>query len=143
MTEPTDPFDADTIPARRRRTGGDPATEPVDGSTVIARRESRRRAGRDRRPGHPPSPVAAASAGRVASTPDPASRVVYEPRPADPVVATRGTPAAHVPQAAVDGAAGSAADRRSARRTALIVVLAGSVVSVGAAVSLLVLVWGS
>ena len=144
MTEPTDLSDPDTIPARRRRTGADPATEPVDGSTVIARRESRRRAGRDRRPGPPPpAPVAPASAGRAASAPDPASRVVYEPRRAEPVVTTRAAPAARAPQTPIQGPADGAGDRRSARRTAAIVLLAASAVSVGAAASLIVLLSGS
>jgi hypothetical protein len=140
----TDPLDEDTIPVRRTGMGGsDPVTEPVDGSTVIAHRESRRRAAREQASAdHPaptshPAPPAPAPAGRVAAAPGAASDSVYSARVAAPVVATRAAPPERVPQVPVDGAAASATQRRRARRTALIVVIAASAVAFGSAAWLL------
>jgi hypothetical protein len=140
----TDLPDEDTI--RRRTTGrGEPDTEPVDGSTVVARRESRRRVARDGAGvsaprSAPPVPVPA-STGRVAATPDAGSGAVYGARAADPVVARRAAPPQRAPQAPIDGVAATTGHRRRARRTALIVLIAASVVAVAAAASLLVVVF--
>lgn len=140
----TDPLDHDTIPARRTGAGGgEPATEPVDGSTVIAHRESRRRAARDpagagrSASSSRPAPPAPAPGGRVAAAPAAASDAVYSARAADPVVATRSAPPERIPQVPVDGDAVAAMQRRRARRTALIVVIAASAVVLGSAAWLL------
>ena len=152
-----DAVTADTVPAetelddtapRRRATyvDGD-GDEPTDGSTIIARRESRRRAAREHEAtgsapaasvhATPPAPPVPASQGRVAAAPDAASRVVYGVRVAAPAVVARAAPAERIAQAPIDGAAAGAAQRRRTRSTALIVVVAASVVAVAAAASLL------
>jgi hypothetical protein len=138
----TDLPDEDTI--RRRTTGrGEPDTEPVDGSTVVARRESRRRVAREGAGVSAPrsAPPVPASTGRVAAAPDAGSGAVYGARAADPVVARRAAPPQRAPQAPIDGVAATTGHRRRARRTALIVVIAASVVAVAAAASLLVVVF--
>ena len=135
-TEPA----GDTEPARRRSTyvvGG----EQTDGSTIIGRRESRRRA--ERFHSAPPlaDPVpspAPASEGRVAVAPDGAPEV-YGARSAEPVVVSRVAPPQRAAQVPVDGAATDAAHRHRARRSALIVVLAASAVVLAAAASLIAL----
>jgi hypothetical protein len=140
----TDLPDEDTV-RRRRRTfddGTEPDTVPVDGSTVIARRESRRRSTREGAGARRvrPAPPAPAESGRTAAAPGAACASVYGARPADPVVVARTAPPAHPPQEPVDGAAAAAAERRRARRTALVVLLAASAVAVGATAALLAVV---
>lgn len=146
MTDQTGAGLSDEETVRVRRTGAGDAqadTQPVEGSTVIARRESRRRAARESAGadrvagGSRQAPPAPAPAGRQAATPAAASGIVYGARPADPVVVTRSAPEPRVAQAPIDGAAAAASQRRRARRTALIVVIAASAVAVGAAASLL------
>lgn len=135
--------DEETVRVRRTASGDAQAdTQPVEGSTVIARRESRRRAAResagaDRAAAASHPAPAPAPAGRRAAPPDAASGIVYGARPADPVVVTRAAPEPRVAQAPIDGAAAAASQRRRARRTALIVVIAASAITVGAAASLL------
>jgi len=138
----TDLPDEDTI-RRARTSGAEPDTEPVDGSTVVARRESRRRATRDSAGGSAPRPAppVPASTGRVAAAPDAASGAVYGARPAGPVVVRRATPPQRTPQVPIDGVAATNGHRRRERRTALIIIGAASVVAVAAAASLLVLVF--
>ncbi|SFR94294.1 hypothetical protein SAMN04487846_0936 [Microbacterium sp. cf046] len=131
-------------PTRRRSTyvdGG--GGEQTDGSTFIARRETRRRAERvhaTTTPGVPASgaPPLDAPAGRVASVPDTASDV-YRPRTGEPAVVARTPPQSRAAQAPVDGDAASAAERRKARRTALLVVVAASVLALAAGASLIAL----
>jgi len=163
---------ADTVPAmpepdqdgpiRRRATYVGTAAEgdpPTDGSTIIAHRESRRRAARDSagdhtarsdpsgrsaRPGPPrtpPSPSPAPQGSRVASAPDAAASGVYRARAANPVVASRAAAPERSPQSPVDGDAATAARRHRSRRTALIVVIAASGVAVIAASSLILLMF--
>jgi hypothetical protein len=153
MTDPSagDPTEEQTIPVSRTR----PArrTQPVvddqtDGSTVIARRETRRRAARDH-PEHGRAPVAAsdrvppavpiATSGRIAAAPDAAAGAVYPARPPQPVIAPRSAPPERIPQAPVDGAANASAQRRRARRTAVLVLISACALVLAAAASLLVI----
>lgn len=152
MTDPPggDPTEEQTIPVSRtqpvRRRS---AVEQTDGSTVVARRETRRRAARDQ-PEHDGAPVAASArlspaaplptAGRVAAAPDSASGVAYPARPPQPVIAARSAPPARVPQAPVDGGKTAEKHRRRGRRTALIVLFSASALVLAAAASLLVIV---
>ena len=133
----------DTIPRARTTGDAEPDTQPVDGSTVVARRESRRRAARDGAGRSAPrsAPPVPASTGRMAAAPDAASGALYAARPARPVVVRRAEPPQRTPQAPVDGVAATTGHRRRARRSALIVVTAASAVAVSAAASLLVVVF--
>lgn len=154
MTDPPGPAEEHTIPVSRTR----PArrTQPVlpdqtDGSTVIARRETRRRAAREQ-PAPAGAPVAASdrtaasapipTAGRVASAPDAAADAVYTARPPRPVIVERTAPPARVPRTLGDPAATGDAERRRARRTALIVLVSAAALFVAAAASLLVVALG-
>jgi ribosomal protein L34 len=166
--DPPDPYppDDDTIRVRRTDSGGPAAdqtagtTQPAeavrrratyvggdhdetaDGSTIIARRESRRRATRDTSGSHRTAPVPAPALpetsrqGRTAAAPDAASYAVYPARAAEPVVAARAEGPFRVPQAPADGAAVEAARRRKGRRAALIVVFGAAAVAFAAAASL-------
>lgn len=137
-----DPPDDETIPVRRTQRI---VASDTDGSTFVARRETRRRATRgpvdgrgpvaasDRLP--PPTPVDAP--GRVAAAPDAAAGAVYGARAPEPVIASRAAPPERLPQAPVDGDAAASAQRRRARRTALIVLISASAVALTAAASLL------
>jgi hypothetical protein len=136
--------DEATIPVRR--TQQIIATD-TDGSTFIARRETRRRATREHVDGQgpvgatdrlPPSSAPIEASGRVAAAPDAAARAVYSARAPEPVIASRTAPPERVPQAPVDGDAAATAQRRRARRTALIVLISASAVALTAAGSLLV-----
>lgn len=142
-----DEVGADTLPAEpiRRRatyTSAD-VREHVEGSTIIARRETRRRAARDlAEPGsspgvHGPVIPAPTALARTASAPDHARVEAYRPRPAAPVVAVRSEAAKPVPQEPADGAAAAAAQRRRSRRTALTVLFSASAVVLAAGASLL------
>ena len=134
--------DEETIPVRRTQRI---VASDTDGSTFVARRETRRRATRDHDEGRgaaasdrmPPSTPVAAS-GRVAAAPDAAAGAVYTARAAEPVIALRTAPPERDPQAPVDGDAAATAHRRRARRTALIVLISASAVALTAAASLLV-----
>jgi hypothetical protein len=111
--------DEQTIPVRR--------TQPIvasetDGSTLVARRETRRRSAREHDDGGepaasarmaPPTPIEAP--GRVAAAPDAAAGAVYAARAAQPVIALRTAPPERAPQAPVDGNAAATAHRRRAR----------------------------
>ena len=136
--------DDETIPVRR--TQRIIATD-TDGSTFIARRETRRRAtrelGGDRgsvgaSDGLPPPSTPIEASGRVAAAPDAGASAVYGARTAEPVLASRTAPPDRIPQAPVDGNAAAKAQRRRARRTALIVLISASAVALTAAASLLV-----
>ncbi|GAA1982311.1 hypothetical protein [Microbacterium pumilum] len=134
----TDPADEDTarVPRPGRRDSGD------DGSTVVARRESRRRqerAGADRTPEPDDDRVGASSQGRVARTPDSTPAVSAVRAPA-PVVVPRTPREAREPQTPVDTVAAEASRRRRTRRITAIVVASASVVVVLAATALFVLV---
>ena len=153
----TDLPDEQTRPARRRRsledaTIPDAATDVswTEGSTVIARRESRRRGSRRAAEASvpPTGPARAASgpdvaaidphSGRIAGPPP--SSPSYGARAPEPVVAVRAAPPARVAQAPVDGRAAAVAHQRRARRTALIVVAAASGAVLAGAASLLVII---
>jgi len=159
-TVPSQTESDDGGPVRRRSTyvPGSVDDDSTDGSTIVARRESRRRAARDAHrwrsgdtlhaadadPGQPalrtPSPPAVPPArSRVASAPDAASSEVYGARPPQPVVASRAPAQQRAPQAPVDGDATAAGRRRRTRTTAVIVVLAASAVALAAAASLITL----
>lgn len=150
-------------PARRR--GEDEGADPLlgasldaeTGSTVVVRRESRRRAELAAHPlqpdldatiggaGVPPLPVATAGdipapLVRAAVAPTAAPRA-YDVRAAGRVAPRAGTPT-HPLQEPIDTAAGQAARRRRARRRAVIAVVAASVVMVAAIALLIVLVVG-
>lgn len=138
-------------PSRRRATYAPPSGEvsgatshdpTAEGSTIIARRESRRRASRPQ-PSPGDSPVSSsvpavmppATSGRAASAPRTAP-AGYGARPAAPVRASRTVPAPRVPQSAADGAGAASAQRRRGRRTALVVIFASGAVAFAAAASL-------
>ncbi|GAA3203160.1 hypothetical protein [Microbacterium terregens] len=157
LTEPIDPLSADAHsdeihPVRHRATYVDPESEieQTDGSTIVARRESRRRAAREHaamQPRVPPlprpphdAPAAPVRPGRAASAPGVAATdAVYGARTADPVFASRTAPPLHAPQTPADGTATARRHRQRARRTALIVVVSASAVGVAAAASLVAL----
>jgi len=164
-----DPIPTDTMPSetesdivgpiRRRSTyvdgteNLDPPTD--DGSTIIARRETRRRAAREhaseqdgswpaglpRTPPPLPDRPAAVVAGRVAAAPDAAAGAVYSARAATPVVASRSAPSPHPPQAPIDGDTAASARRHRTRRLTLIVVTAASAVALAAAASLILILF--
>ena len=153
----TDLPDEQTRPARRRRsledaTIFDAATDAswTEGSTVIARRESRRRGSRHAAEAAvlPAGPARAASGPDVAAIAPPSGRIAgppasspsYGARAPEPVIAVRAAPAARVAQDPVDGRASAAAHHRRARRRALIVVVAASGAVVAAAATLLAIV---
>ena len=144
--------------------GDDPhATDPEDGSTMVVRRESRRRAAaraeqatdasppgasrqtpvpqRGATPAAPPAadPGAAATpAARAARAPEPAD-AIYRPRPSEPARVERAPRAERVLQEPVDTAGIEASARARRRRRILVAALAGAVVVAGAVVLLAVL----
>ncbi len=150
-TVPSQTESDDGGPVRRRSTyvPGSVDDDSTDGSTIVARRESRRRAARehaaDADPGLPalrtpsPPPAVPPAPSRAASAPDAASSEVYGARPPQPVVAARAPAQQRAPQAPVDGDASAAGRRRRTRITAVIVVLAASAVALAAAASLITL----
>ena len=128
---PTDPFPADDV--------DDGWTE--DGSTVVARRESRRRQQRAE-PGGEPREQA------DVEVPAPGVRVAYSPqstpapmpvRSPAPVVAPRAAPVTRAPQDMVDTAAWEESRRRRSRRVGAAAVVTASVLAVGASVALVFL----
>ncbi|MFH8252168.1 hypothetical protein ACH3VR_17515 [Microbacterium sp. B2969] len=142
---PATPPEASDAPGPRRTANpvdesapGEP--EPEDGSTVVARQESRRRAARGVEAKASPDRIAATSAadlpanGRIAQAPD-TVRASYAPRPPQSASITRRPPATRDPQPLADTAAGEAvARRRARRRTAITVVLASLVLVAAVAV---------
>ncbi|MET0736533.1 MAG: hypothetical protein ABWY55_12935 [Microbacterium sp.] len=148
-----------TVRVRRGRADQpelDEEPDPDGGSTVVVRRESRRReaaaaaaadldasveataprGGRRAAPGS--APEQEGSAGRVAHPPESAAPPYASRRP-DPVIVPRSAPARHAPQAPVDTAAAEVARRSLARRQALLIVAAASIVTVLAATALVFL----
>lgn len=135
---------------RARRTG-DPATEPlpedavgpvedtIDGSTLVARRESRRREERRVAGADTTDEAIAAPVPPPAPTVPVAARESYRARPAEPVIAPRRAAPVRPAQAVPDGARAEADRRRAARRTALIVAVSASALTVLCAASLLVI----
>ena len=160
-TEPSD--EGETAPPGPRRTGGpaDAAADldPDEGSTIVARRESRRRASRavDAEAIRPdsddatvvvaaegrrrlPSTLAGdvpAQLGRVARTP--AASAAYPPRAPQPVVAPRAAPPVRAPQEAVDTAAAEQAARRHGRRRAVMVLAVSTVIVLVATIAIVIL----
>jgi hypothetical protein len=103
--------------------------EPDDGSTMVARRESRRRAAREESP-VAPAPLAESRAGDL---PAPTGRIaqapgetppIYKPRAPEPVIADRSAPPSRPPQVPVDVRAAMLYRRRRARQLALVGVIA-------------------
>jgi len=161
-TEPSDP--GETAAPGPRRTGGAtaaPDLDPDEGSTIVARRESRRRASRAVEaeglvPYGDDVTVVVASAGgrRLPSTlagdvPAPLGRVArtpasgdagYLPRAPEPVVVARAAPPARAPQPPVDAVAAEQAARGRARRRAAVVVTLSLVAALLAATAILILV---
>lgn len=138
----------DPAPGPRRRPPADDEGEtagPEDGSTMVVRRETRRRAARsaeasvDDRPAAPATADGAAAAdARAARAPEPTS-AVYAPRRGEPTIAAR-TPLGPRPrQEVVDSAAVDATTRARARRRILLAVAAASVVLAVAVVTLVLL----
>ena len=129
--------------------------ESTDGSTIVARRESRRRAARGvdqpdsaPAPGIPraaptastaPAGAAAVGDGRVASSPD-GTREVFGVRRAQPLVVERISPPPRARQAPQDLDAADARARRADRRATIIVVSTASAVVVAAATALIAIV---
>jgi len=111
--------------------------EPTEGSTVIAHRESRRRARGESVPEPIPIPEVV---GRDARMPHPGPDDVYPVRAAAPVVVPRRPPAEHPPQAPADTAVADARLRSQARRRVVAVVAAASVTVLLAAATIIVLI---
>lgn len=135
----TDPLDEQTIPVRRTQPAGQAQD---DDSTIIARRESRRRAGREQPTASTASdrlPPQVATHGRAAFAPGAAPPAVYGARSPQPVIALRTAPAQRAAQSPVDGAAATAAHRRRARRTAAIVLICAAAVALTTAGAILFL----
>lgn len=153
---PRDPGNDDTVPSaadddtevpiRRRASYVEGSEHPTDGSTFVARRESRRREARrdavETRdadaaagPRMPEVPASPGVAGRVAAAGDEVADRRYSARSADPLIVPRTSPAERAPQQPID-IAGTAAHRAQGRRAAMIVVVAASVVAFAAAASL-------
>ncbi|WP_243075606.1 hypothetical protein [Microbacterium sp. SS28] len=133
-TQPSSSEDGepDAAPGPRRTTTDAEPDAPDDGSTMVARRESRRRAARG--VGEHPAPFAGTSAsdvpaslGRIARAPESAPPV-YAPRAVPPVTAARSAPTPHPQQQHVDTASVEAASRRRARRRTVIALVAASVI---------------
>lgn len=127
--------DSDGGPGPRRRAGEDAAAEgvdadePEDGSTVVARRESRRRAAREELAAAPAPAVdsagdSPAATGRIAQVPG-ETPPIYKPRAPEPVISTRSAPPSRPPQPPVDTRAEILYRRRRARQLALVAVMAG------------------
>lgn len=147
----------DEAPVRHRATyihTADPVGQ-TDGSTIVARRESRRRATREAQAAGDVSDdtiVAArrgVTADRSATDPAPtgarpargaAANEVYAVRHASHIIAEHLDVGTHPPQQPVDGAAEAARRRRAARRTTVIVVTAASVIVLAAAAALIAIV---
>ncbi|QIG38600.1 hypothetical protein G5T42_03110 [Microbacterium sp. 4R-513] len=144
---------------RRTATSGDdridPEDEPDDGSTMVVRRESRRRAAARESARHEPEAVAegkgaapAPSGGAgasVASASQPGSespgRTAQAPRAADAIYRPRAFEPAHVeraprperaPQAFFDTAAAEASARSRSRRRLALGIVVGAVIAIGA-----------
>ncbi|MFD1494679.1 hypothetical protein, partial [Microbacterium wangchenii] len=130
----------------RRRTENPAPEEPEAGSTVVARRETRRRATRppedatalrprrDPVTPHQPSPP---DGRRVARVPDGQEREIYRPRAAAPEIVERRAPAPRAPQHPVaEGAAVARERRRRWRWAGWAAGGAGLVVLAAAAVAL-------
>jgi hypothetical protein len=151
----TEPLDDTTEPraaaSGRAATGGDPTAavsrDPItdEGSTVIARRESRRRQGRAAAAVTAPStdqdaaamPVAPASARSARPPhPNPAGSPLRGP---EPVVVARATPRRGIPQPIVDAAAQDAARRGRSRTRMALVLGVGAVLVIAAATALVAL----
>ena len=141
----TDAVDESTSPRRsapadREHPDGFTGGITDDGSTVVARRESRRRQGRAAvaavspvPPGHDgssavPPPLPVGSGPTISPVRSPA-----------PVIAARATPAPRDPQVVIDTVAVDAARRRRSRRVTLTVVAAAAALVVLAAAALIVL----
>jgi hypothetical protein len=145
-TVPSTADDDTEVPIRRRASYVEGTEHPTDGSTFVARRESRRREARrdaaetgeaDPTAGArmPEVPASADVPGRVAAAGDEVADRRYPARPADPLIVPRTPPAGRTPQQPIDSA-GTAAHRARSRRAAMIVVVAASVVAFAAAASL-------
>lgn len=162
-TEPSDPGTAEPSGPRRRSAVPDTDADADEGSTIVARRESRRRA--SRAVDSAAASIAEADAATVVvassgasrglattlagNVPAPLGRVAqvpaqtgtgYAPRAAEPVMATRAVPTPRAPQAPVDSVAVEHAARRRARRRAAVVVALSVVVALVAAAAILILV---
>lgn len=145
----------DEAPLRHRATyihTADPVGQ-TDGSTIVARRESRRRATRGAEGGDEPFEDTVIGARRAvlggrdsASAPTPSgvrtahgagANEVYPIRHANHIIAEHLEVGTHPAQPPVDGAAAAAARRRAARRTTVIVVTSASIVVLAAAAALI------
>ncbi|MEU1971669.1 hypothetical protein ABZ477_08425 [Microbacterium sp. NPDC019599] len=140
QTQPSEAGDASAEPGPRRTSADPTAEDPDDGSTMVARRESRRRASRD-----VSGPLAATSAadvpssiGRIARSPE-EPLPSYGPRSADPARIARSAPEPTSPQTPVDTAGVDAAARRRARRRAVIALVAASVLVAAVVAALIAL----
>ena len=160
-TEPSS--EGETAPPGPRRTGGAAVAatdlDPEEGSTIVARRESRRRASRavDAEAIDPvgddatavvasdgrrrlPSTLAGdvpAQLGRAARTPE--ASAAYPPRTPQQVTASRAAPPVRAPQEAVDTAAAERAARRQARRRAVVIIAVSAVIVLVATIAIVIL----
>lgn len=129
-------------PLRRRSTYIDVTDDEhaADGSTIVARRESRRRAAREEDPGSADgtSGVAPpATPGRAAAPPDATADAVYRARRSEAVAVSRTPRPERLSPPSVDVAAPASGRRLSPRRTAVIVVISASAVALLASASLI------
>jgi len=150
---PADPVDETVVvdrrrPGPRRRSSADDTAvdeqaeppeqaEPTEGSTVIAHRESRRRARGESAPEPIPIPTVR---GREARMPHPGPDDVYPVRAPTPVVVPRQPPAERPPQPPADTAEAEARLRSRARRRVVALLAAASVTVLLAAAAIIVLV---
>lgn len=154
------PDDTELRAGPRRAVAPAPPEDSTLGSTMIVRRESRRRAAREQdRAAHPQADVAdtvlrsrgatppVASGvpmphGRTARVPGPTADVVYTPRTDRPVIAQRTPPTPQAAQRPLDTARAAASARRASRRRAIVVLAVAVVIALGAAAALLAIVLG-
>ncbi|QEW02070.1 hypothetical protein [Microbacterium lushaniae] len=131
-------------PRRRAEAAAPHPEEPEAGSTVVARRETRRRATRPpedatalspRRDTVAPHQPSLPEGRRAARVPDGHAREIYRPRTMEPEIVERRAPAPRAPQHPVAAGAAGTRDRRRRRRWAgwaaagaVLVVLAASAV---------------
>ena len=141
-------------PARPRRStyidGPLDTEETTDGSTIVARRESRRRASRDTAEQGDPTPITSnrvpsapgpplPEQGRVARTPD-GTPQTSGVRRSQPVVSPRSEPVVGRPQAPVGVVTGKSRRHQEDRRATFIVVGTASAIVVTAASALIAIV---
>jgi hypothetical protein len=134
-----------------RRASTDDSSDPDDGSTMVARRETRRRAARDleaRDGDHEPSEGPVIASTRAADVPAPVRRLARSPEPSEPTYAARDAGPARVERTApsprdaqdvVDTAAADASLRARRRGAIIAMVVVALIIAVAAVTALVAL----